>query len=178
RAFYVGATGNTALYTPPTIANQPGSWAAGPTFPTDAGGMQLGAKDAAGCLLPNGNVLCAVGPVDGQAASFLSPTLFFEFDGGGLVRVPDPPNAGTEPFVGRMLLLPTGQVLFAAGSPEMYAYHPNGGPDFAWRPSITSCPTSLRQGGSYTLHGRQLNGLSQAVGYGDDAMAATNYPLV
>jgi hypothetical protein len=31
---------------------------------------------------------------------------------------------------------------------------------------------------SYSLHGRQLNGLSQAVGYGDDASAATNYPIV
>jgi hypothetical protein len=31
---------------------------------------------------------------------------------------------------------------------------------------------------SYTLQGRQLNGLSQAVSYGDDAAAATNYPIV
>jgi hypothetical protein len=32
--------------------------------------------------------------------------------------------------------------------------------------------------GAYTLHGRQLNGLSQAVSYGDDAAMATNYPIV
>jgi Kelch motif len=178
RAFFVGATGRTALYTPPAIANQPGTWAAGPTFPTDAGGQQLGAKDAPGCLLPNGNVLCAVGPVDGQANSFLPPTSFFEFDGTSLIRVADPPNAASVPFVGRMLLLPTGEVLFAAGSAAMYAYVPSGGPDFVWRPTITACPHWLRQWSSYTLHGRQLNGLSQAVGYGDDAMAATNYPLV
>jgi hypothetical protein len=31
---------------------------------------------------------------------------------------------------------------------------------------------------SYTLQGRLLNGLSQAVAYGDDAAAATNYPIV
>jgi hypothetical protein len=28
------------------------------------------------------------------------------------------------------------------------------------------------------LKGQQLNGLSQAVGYGDDAASATNYPLI
>ena len=31
---------------------------------------------------------------------------------------------------------------------------------------------------SYSLSGQRFNGLSQAVGYGDDAAAATNYPLV
>jgi hypothetical protein len=31
---------------------------------------------------------------------------------------------------------------------------------------------------SYSLSGRLFNGMSQAVGYGDDASAATNYPIV
>ena len=30
----------------------------------------------------------------------------------------------------------------------------------------------------FLLRGTQLNGLSQAVGYGDDYAAATNYPIV
>jgi hypothetical protein len=34
------------------------------------------------------------------------------------------------------------------------------------------------KGQTYELKGRQLNGLSQAVSYGDDATMATNYPLV
>jgi hypothetical protein len=178
RAFFVGATGHTALYTPAPIASQPGTWAAGPDLPTDASGMQLGAKDAPGCLLPNGKVLCAVGPVDGQGGSFLSPTYFFEFDGTSLARVPDPPNASGVPYAGRMLLLPTGQALFAAGTPAIHAYTPDGSPDPAWAPGLTAWPTTIRRLGTYTLQGRQLNGLSQAVGYGDDAGAATNYPLV
>ncbi len=177
-AFFVGATGRTALYTPPTIASQAGTWSLGPTFPKDAKGVQLGAKDAPGCLLPNGRVLCAVGPVDGLKDSYLSPTSFFEFDGTTLVRVADPPNSAQVPFAGRMLLLPSGEVLFAAGTADAYAYRPTGTPDDTWRPTITSAPGMVRAGSTYTLHGRQLNGLSQAVGYGDDAMAATNYPLV
>ena len=80
RVYAVGATGHTALYTPPPIANQPGSWIAGPDFPPSTTGQLLGAKDAPGCLLPNGNVLCVAGPVDGVSGHYLSPTFFFEFD--------------------------------------------------------------------------------------------------
>jgi hypothetical protein len=47
-----------------------------------------------------------------------------------------------------------------------------------WKPNITSVPTSLVRGSTYTLNGRQINGLSQAVAYGDDATMATNYPIV
>jgi hypothetical protein len=178
RVFAVGATSHTALYNPPPIANQPGTWNIGPNFPLSSAGQTLGAKDAPGALLPNGNVLCVAGPVDGVSGHYLSPTLFFEFDGTSLIRVPDPPNSSSVPFVGRMLLVATGQVLFAAGSRAIYVYSPSGSPDPAWRPHITSYPGTVRPLNTYTLHGRQLNGLSQAVSYGDDASAATNYPIV
>jgi hypothetical protein len=39
-------------------------------------------------------------------------------------------------------------------------------------------PSILYPGGVYQLHGRQLNGLSQACAYGDDQQMSTNYPLV
>ncbi len=65
RAFFIGATNNSATYVPPALASDPGSWIAGPTFPNDPNGMSVGAKDAPACLLTNGRVLCAVGPVDG-----------------------------------------------------------------------------------------------------------------
>ena len=128
RVFAVGATSHTALYNPPPIANQPGTWNIGPNFPLSSTGQTLGAKDAPGALLPNGNVLCVAGPVDGVSGHYLSPTLFFEFDGTSLIRVPDPPNSGSVPFVGRMLLVATGQVLFAAGSRAIYVYSPSGSP--------------------------------------------------
>ncbi|HYK43228.1 MAG TPA: hypothetical protein VE007_12635, partial [Thermoanaerobaculia bacterium] len=34
------------------------------------------------------------------------------------------------------------------------------------------------RGKSYNLFGRNFNGLSQGAAYGDDAQAATNYPIV
>jgi hypothetical protein len=75
-------------------------------------------------------------------------------------------------------LLPTGEVLHTDGSSTIAIYAPDGAPDAAWRPSITSVPTALLPGHSYVLHGRQINGLSQAVIYGDEGAMATNYPIV
>jgi Kelch motif len=178
RAFFAGANNHTALYTPPALASAPGTWAMGPDFPNDPMGSMVGCKDSPACLLTNGKVLVAAGPVNGQRLDFLAPTYFFEFDGGTLHRVSDPGNAGDKPYIGRMLLLPTGQVLFAAQTDDIYVYNYLGCVDAAARPQITSSPATVRPFHSYTLHGRLLNGLSQAVGYGDDASAATNYPLV
>jgi hypothetical protein len=180
RALCLGATNKTAYYTPPPIASQAGTWSTGPQFP-DIGGKNIGAKDAPACLLPNGKVLCAVGPVDGLSGSYLSPTYFFEIDGSTLTQISNPPGstiANGVPYAGRMMMLPTGQLLFAAGTNEIQVYTPDGQPEAAWRPAITSVAANLRAGFSYTLFGRQLNGLSQTVAYGDDASSATNYPLV
>ena len=177
RLFAIGATGQTALYTMPPIASQAGAWAHGPVFPVVAG-KQLGAKDAPAVLLPNGLVLCAVGPVDGVSADYLSPTYFFEFDPLTNLLAPTGPVLPTAPYVSRFLLLPTGQALFADGSNQLQIYTPSGAPDTMWLPSITSAPASVTPGLTYPLHGRQINGLSQAVSYGDDATMATNYPIV
>ena len=177
RAFYIGATGKTALYTPPSNPADPGSWAAGPDIPLVAG-QTIGCKDSPSCLLTNGRVLISAGPVDGVGGDFLSPTYFFEFDGTSVYRVVDPPNNTKQPFQGRMMLAPSGNVLYASASNEVYAFSYCSYVEDAWRPRITSVSTWLRAGGSYSLHGQQLNGLSQAVGYGDDAASATNYPLV
>jgi hypothetical protein len=180
RVFAVGATNHTALYTMPPNSNQPGTWANGPAFPLPAGVTNLGAKDAPGCLLPNGLVLCVAGPVDGTSGHYLSPTYFFEFNPSAntLSPISNPPTNGGPPYVGRFMLLPTGQVLFANGSSNIQVYTPTGGPDPMWKPNITAVPTTLLRGRTYTLSGRQINGLSQAVAYGDDAASATNYPIV
>jgi hypothetical protein len=128
--------------------------------------------------MTKGKVLISAGPVDGIRNNFLAPTYFFEFNGSSLTRIADPPNATDVPYIGRMLLLPTGQILFAAQTNAIYAYDYHSCPPSSWRPQITSYPSTVRRWHTYTLHGRNLNGLSQAVAYGDDASAATNYPLV
>ena len=178
RAFCVGATNHTALYTPPANPSQQGTWAAGPDFPS-IGHETLGAKDAPGCLLPNGRVLCVAGPVDGVRDSYLGPTYFFEFDGTKLVRVNEPPNATGVPYEGRMLVLPSARVLFAAGTDAIYNYIPDKTTyPAAWRPVITSVPAFMFPGTGHTLQGRQITGLSHASVYGDDATMASNYPIV
>ncbi|HEY5369418.1 MAG TPA: hypothetical protein VIJ75_10525 [Hanamia sp.] len=177
RVFCVGATGKTAIYTPPVVSSAAGTWTTGPDIPK-VGGVTIGAKDAPGCLMPNGKVLFVGGPVDGVSGDYLSPTYFYEFDGRSIYRVPDPANSGSVPFAGRMMLTPSGQVLFANGSNSIYCYVPDGYPDESWRPAITNIPYFVRHGQSYTLQGRQINGLSQAVAYGDDVSSATNYPIV
>jgi len=77
-----------------------------------------------------------------------------------------------------MLLLPTGQVLFSDGSPDVQIYTAAGTYDPSWAPTITSAPTDLQPGLTYSIFGTQFNGLSEGAAYGDDAQSATNYPLV
>ncbi|MFD7013193.1 kelch repeat-containing protein [Streptomyces sp. NPDC059928] len=174
----VGATGHTAVYTPPGNSTGTGSWTAGPDFAKDSMGRLLKAKDAPGCLLPNGRVLCTAGPAGDASMDYPLQAMFFEYDGTNLNRVADPSNANQVIYTGRMLLLPTGEVLYASGSQAIYAYQPDPGPQPSWRPTITSCPGDVTPGADYRITGTQLNGLSQAVSYGDDAQMATNYPLV
>jgi hypothetical protein len=180
RAFCIGATGNTALYTMPMVANQPGTWTSGPSFPVIVNGKVTGAKDAPACLLPNGRVMCIVAPFDPNQNDWGSPLYFFEYDPAAntLTQVSSPSNASGNPFSSRLILLPTGEVLHTNGSSSMAIYTPDGAPDPIWKPSITSVPSALFPGGTYVLHGRQINGLSQAVIYGDEGAMATNYPIV
>jgi hypothetical protein len=186
RVFAIGASGHTALYTPPsTTPTDPGTWGPGPDFPP-SGGTLMGAVDAPACLLPNGNVLCTVGPIltSGPDTGYASPTNLFEYDPtagpiGTLIPVPGTASAGAAfTFNCRLLLLPTGQVILSTSTNDLEIYTPSRGPQPSWRPHITHVPRHLHPGRSYRLHGRQLNGLSQACAYGDDQQMATNYPLV
>ena len=179
RLFVIGATIHTALYTPPPIANQPGTWAAGPTIPEVSPGQPLGAVDAPACVLPNGNVFFTASPIT-VPATFQPPTFFFEYDpvANGISNVPAASVSNTKCYKGRMLILPSGQILYSAYNTIVGLYTPSGSPDPVWVPTITSCPASVRPGKKYTLSGRQINGLNQGSYYGNDATNATNYPIV
>ena len=145
-------------------------------------GVLLRAFDAPAVLLPNGHVLCVVGAVvtGGPDAGWAGlPISFFEFDGTNLHFVPAPTNASnTLTYNCRLLVLPTGQVLYSNCTPDLEVFTSKGTPHDHWRPHITQVPKALRHGHSHRLRGRQLNGLSQANAYGDDAQMATNYPVV
>lgn len=179
RVFVIGATGFTALYTPPPIANQAGTWVQGPTIPQVNPQQPLGAVDAPAVVLPNGNVLFTAGPIT-TPATFNAPTFFFEYDPttNTIAAVPGAATSSQVPYWGRMMMLPNGQALYTAGSNVVSLYTPSGAPDPVWHPTITSCPSSVRRGVTYTLSGRQINGLTQCVYYGNDATQATNYPIV
>src|ERR1700685_250215 len=162
------AAGHTALY---TTAN--GKWAAGPDLPS---GNDM--ADAPAAILPSGNVLCETSP-----GLFQPPVTFYEFDGSKFHRVPSPSNTGNPntSYVGRLLVLPTGQVLYAVGdgvSMDAEIYAAKGTANSAWAPTVTSAPATVTRRQSYIISGTQFNGLSAGANYGDDAQMATNYPLV
>lgn len=153
----------------------------GLAFPTINPISGSGAGDESSVLLADGNVLVA-------AHDALNDYYFLEYQPVpqswcSLGNVPTALQTGYT-SVYRMLLLPTGQVLILAydsqhkTSPGNYIYTPVAGPNSSWRPTISVVSGSLNRGTTYTIYGTQFNGLSQAVMFGDDYQAATNYPLV
>src|ERR1041384_2300475 len=78
------------------------------------------------------------------------------------------------------MLLPTGEVLLTDFTNDIEMYRPTvKTPVSAAVPVINSLSSfTLTRGGTFSLTGQRLNGLSEAVSYGDDAQGATNYPIV
>jgi hypothetical protein len=149
-----------------------GTWSPTADFP---GGNDM--ADAPGCLLPDGNILVFASP-----GIFNPPATFFIFDGATFTPAPNTQSGSSlTSYQSRMLLLPTGQVLWvtAEGSTiDVELFTSKGTADPAWAPTITSVPGTLTRGASFQISGTQFNGLSVGADYGDDATMATNYPLV
>jgi hypothetical protein len=186
RVFEIGASGNTALYSPPALAgNATGTWVPGPVIPNGDG-----ATDAPGAMMKNGDVLFAASPYlingAGSPPPFQTPTRLYEYNPttNTITQVPisDGTLSGESCFVTRMLDLPNGQVLFTDSSDQAYVYSPNVAPNGtptpldAWRPVIKGIRAN--GDGSFTLSGTQLTGISEGATYGDDAQMASNYPIV
>jgi hypothetical protein len=166
----VGATVHNSIYD--SVNNV---WKAAPDSP---GGND--SADGPAALLPNGNVLLQLSP-----GVFNSPSTFYEFDfvtnTHNLTNAP-PNAAGDSSFVGHLVVLPTGQILFTDFSTDAEIYTPsaaNGTYAPAWRPTISSVATTLFAGSTNNpISGTQFNGLSFGGTYGDDLQVSTNYPLV
>ncbi|MEO8762239.1 MAG: T9SS type A sorting domain-containing protein [Bacteroidia bacterium] len=183
RAFFLGATGHTAYYTPTGTTSQ-GTWAAGPDFPI-VNGKQYGTTDAPGAMMVNGKILCAASPINTAADlihSFYAPTRFFEFDylSNTFTQVSAPGGADSlniACYATIMLDLPNGDVLYAdTTSAQYYVYTPNGSALAAGKPTINNI-TQL-DCDTFKVTGTLFNGISEGAAYGDDWQMATNYPLV
>jgi hypothetical protein len=142
----IGANPNTALFNPVTR-----SWTAGPTFPS-----KQETPDGPAALLPNGNILVQT------SIGFKPPSLFWELGGetlphpGAAILTPvanppcgDPSLTDVGAFKGRMLVIPTGQILWDPGEgitcTSIHTPNPDDpassgvGPDYTpWFPSISS----------------------------------------
>jgi hypothetical protein len=111
---------------------------------------------------------------------FSTPMLLFDYNpyNGKMspMNAPDPNLPFIPAFITRMLVLPTGQLLFNDSSNQPWVYTPQGAAPDSALPTITSVVAN--RVGSYTLTGTQLNGQSAGAAYGDDAQMNENYPLV
>ena len=158
-------SGHTAIYD-----SFNGTWTAGPDFPAT-----YGDADGPAALEPSGNVLTFSSP-----SRFYPPAgQFFEWNGSSLNMTSSPLSAVADAsYVGHLLVLPTGQIMFTDFTTDVEIFNPAGTYDPAWAPTIASAPKTVTRGRSYSISGTQFNGLSQGAAYGDDFQDATNYPLV
>ncbi|HEX5282996.1 MAG TPA: Ig-like domain-containing protein [Bryocella sp.] len=159
------------------------TWATAASFPLNSSNVQLTVPDGPASILPDGNVLVEASPgVSGT--TFPAGAQFFEFtlSGGSLNPVSTsggPSVSGEAAFHGRMLVLPTGEILYTHGGSDVYLYENIGSYQNAWRPVVTAPPPSvLGLGDTYAVSGNLFNGLSMGGSYGDDVQESTNYPLV
>jgi hypothetical protein len=110
---------------------------------------------------------------------FSSPTQLFDYDpnAGSMTPISNPSAvlAYVPAFVTRMLVLPTGQLLFNDSTNQLYAYTPDGSAPGALRPVVNRVTYA---NGVFTLQGKQLNGQSAGAAYGDDNQMDENYPIV
>ncbi len=148
------------------------TWAAGPT-PADG----LNQADGPAALEPNGKVLAMLSP-----GLFNSGCQMLEYNPttSTLANAPNPTNCPADSsFVGHLMILPTGQIMFTDFSGLVEVYNPAGGVVAGVAATILVSSTNLNSGSTNNLlYGYQLNGLSGNNAYGDDYQGETNYPLV
>ncbi|HXP45467.1 MAG TPA: kelch repeat-containing protein [Candidatus Acidoferrales bacterium] len=114
--------------------------------------------------------------------TFSNPAELFDFDPWkSTIRqvtsaLPDVnlPYEGSYPT--RMLILPTGQLLFSDDSSQLWVYTSSGMPNPLLRPLITK--VRYLGDGKFRLTGFKLDGQSAGAAYGDDDQMDSNYPII
>ncbi len=166
KVFASGATTNNAIYDP--VA---GTWSTAPKF-----GGTLDIADGPAAVLPNGNALFDTSP-----GVFNTGAKFFEWDGTTMNATSAPSTAASDSsYVGNMVVLPTGQVLYTDFSSTVSIYTPSSlTPCTGCAPKIASVSATLTHGTTNNrISGTNFNGMDQGSYYGDDNQASTNWPLV
>ncbi len=162
-----GGTPHTSLYN--SAAN---TWTPGPDYPN-----ANDSADGPAALLPDGNILLPASP-----GVFQGSITFFIFDGITFTQAPATQSSPSlQSWQTRMLILPSGQAMYLVSdgrTKDVELYTTTGRVNKAWRPAISRVPKNLTRGTTVQISGKQFNGLSAACDYGDDALAATNYPIV
>ena len=167
--FHAGANtcgaAHTAIYN-----TRSGTWTAGPDFPG-----ALGDADGPAALEPNGKVLLFT-----STSRFYPPAgQFLEWDGTTLTLVTPPASALQDAsYVGHLMVLPTGQIMFTDFTNDVEIFNPASGANPSWAPTVSAVAGTLQRGKTYGISGTQFNGLSEGSAYGDDFQNATNFPLV
>jgi Kelch motif len=114
--------------------------------------------------------------------TFSNPTELFEFDPlrNSIHQITSTLPDANLPFEGsyptRMLILPTGQLLFSDSSSQLWVYTSEDAPNPFLRPFITN--VNSLGGGKFRLTGLQLDGQSSGAAYGDDDQMDSNYPII
>lgn len=114
--------------------------------------------------------------------AYSNPTQLFDFNPATNAvsplspAIPDGNLPSTSSYVTRMLMLPTGQLLFVDGSQQLWVYTPTTTSNAAYQPKVTKVVKTAAR--TYKLTGTQITGQSAGVSYGDDVQSDENYPIV
>jgi len=172
--YQICGTAHTAVFDPVS-----GAWTTGPDIPAIDGALDV--ADGPAAVLPDGNVLIQASPGVFQGG----PSHFFEAHVKNathvtITQVNDPASAGGQnSYEGRMMMLPTGQVLWASDVGDVEVYTPQGNPAKKAIPKIKHVKTSLTVGSKNNkMNGLGFNGVTFGGYYGDDVQESTNYPIV
>jgi hypothetical protein len=157
----------TALY---DVASN--TWSAGPT---PAGGLDQ--ADGPAALEPDGKVLAMLSP-----GLFQGGCQFVEYDptANTLSNTANPTHCPSDSsYVGHLMILPTGQIMFTDFSGLVEIYTPAARIVSGVAPTINAISGSIGSPSTNNaLTGTQLNGLTENNAYGDDYQGYTDYPLV
>jgi hypothetical protein len=156
------------------------TWTPGPV--TKVGSTTYYYADAPAATLPDGNVL-----TEGSPGYGATPAHFWEFNisTSGAVTATQVNDTNTSPsssnFTGNLIPLPACQILWdnSQYSTDVAVYTPQGSANGSWLPVVSSVSSTLTIGSTgNAISGTNFNGFDLGGAYGDDAQAATNFPLV